>query len=114
MLGGIILAFAPGLPPFTLDPDIILVVFLPPLLQASTYSMVWRDFRAELRPILLLAVDAVIFTTAVVGVVAHAIAPALPWAACFALGAIVSPARCRRGEGNTAAPRPTAPTAHHP
>src|SRR4029450_11232969 len=51
----------------------------------------WRDFRADLRIILQLAVGAVLFTTLTVGVVAHLAMPSLPWAACFALGAIVSP-----------------------
>jgi CPA1 family monovalent cation:H+ antiporter len=67
------------------------VLFLPPLLLASAYFTVWRDFRANLRIIAQLAVGAVAFTTFVVGVVAHWVEPSLPWAACFALGAIVSP-----------------------
>lgn len=91
VLGGMALAVAPRLPAFDLDPDLIMVLFLPPLLLESAYFTVWRDFRAELRPILMLSLGAVLFTTLVVGVVAHAVAPALPWAACFALGAIVSP-----------------------
>jgi CPA1 family monovalent cation:H+ antiporter len=74
-----------------LDPDLALVLFLPPLLLASAFFTVWRDFRANLRIILQLAVGAVAFTTLVVGIVAHLVVPALPWAACFALGAIVSP-----------------------
>jgi NhaP-type Na+/H+ or K+/H+ antiporter len=67
------------------------VLFLPPLLFSSAFFTVWRDFRADLPIILQLAVGAVAFTTAVVGVVAHWVVPSLPWAACFALGAIVSP-----------------------
>ncbi len=91
ILGGIVLALIPSVPEVTLDPDLALVLFLPPLLLGSAYFTVWRDFRANLRIILQLAVGAVAFTTAVVGVVAHAVQPGLPWAACFALGAIVSP-----------------------
>lgn len=91
VLGGMALAVAPGLPAFDLDPDLILVLFLPPLLLASAYFTVWRDFRAGLGPILPLSLGAVVFTTLVVGLVAHAVLPGLPWAACFALGAIVSP-----------------------
>jgi monovalent cation/hydrogen antiporter len=68
-----------------------LVLFLPPLLLASAYFTVWRDFRANLRIIVQPAVGAVAFTTLAVGVVAHLVEPSLPWAACFALGAIVSP-----------------------
>lgn len=67
------------------------VFSLPPLLMASAYFTVWRDFRAELRPIVLLAIGAVTFTTLLVGWVTKQWAPALPWGACFALGAIVSP-----------------------
>ncbi len=91
IIGGIALALVPGAPTVTLDPNLVLVLFLPPLLMAGAYTTVWRDFRANLRVILQLAIGAVAFTTAVVGVVAHWLQPQLPWAACFALGAIVSP-----------------------
>jgi CPA1 family monovalent cation:H+ antiporter len=91
ILGGIALALIPGTPDVELDPDLVLVLFLPPLLLAGAYLTVWRDFRANLRIILGLAVGAVAFTTAAVGIAAHWMDPALPWAACFALGAIVSP-----------------------
>jgi Na+/H+ antiporter len=91
VLGGIALALTPGTPDVELDPDLALVLFLPPLLLASAFFTVWRDFRANLRIILQLAVGAVAFTTLAVGIVAHLVMPSLPWAACFALGAIVSP-----------------------
>ncbi len=91
ILGGVVLALIPGTPDIRLDPDLAMVLFLPPLLLGSAYFTVWRDFRANLRIILQLAIGAVAFTTAVVGVVAHWAVPSLPWAACFALGAIVSP-----------------------
>src|SRR3954470_12505822 len=91
VLGGIVLALIPQTPEIELDPGLALVLFLPPLLLASAYFTVWRDFRAKLRIILQLAVGAVAFTTLVVGIVAHWVEPSLPWAACFALGAIVSP-----------------------
>jgi Na+/H+ antiporter len=91
IVGGMALALVPWDRTFTLDPDLTLVLFLPPLLAASAYFTVWRDFRADLRIILQLAIGAVAFTTLIVGIVAHAAVPGLPWAACFALGAIVSP-----------------------
>jgi CPA1 family monovalent cation:H+ antiporter len=91
VLGGIGLALIPGVPDFELDPDLTLLLFLPPLLFESAYFTAWRDFRANLRIILQLAVGAVAFTTLIVGVVTHLVLPSLPWAACFALGAIVSP-----------------------
>ena len=89
--GGLVLAVLPGVPDFELDPDLTLLLFLPPLLFESAYFTVWRDFRANFRIIMQLAVGAVAFTTLVVGVVAHWAVPSMPWAACFALGAIVSP-----------------------
>ncbi len=91
VIGGMALSFAPQRLPFDIDPDFIMVLFLPPLLQASAYFTVWRDFKANLRPIMMLAIGAVIFTTAVVGLVAHWLLPAMPLAAGFCLGAIVSP-----------------------
>jgi monovalent cation/hydrogen antiporter len=91
ILGGIGFAFIPGLPDFELDPDLVLVLFLPPLLLSSSYFTPWREFRKNLWIILQLAVGAVGFTTLIVGLVAHWVEPSLPWAACFALGAIVSP-----------------------
>ncbi len=91
IVGGIGLALIPGMPALALDPNLVLVLFLPPLLMAGAYFTAWRDFKADLRIILQLAVGAVAFTTFVVGVVAHWLMPTLPWAACFALGAIVSP-----------------------
>lgn len=91
ILGGIGFAMIPGAPVVELDPDLVLVLFLPPLLMSSAWFTSWRDFRADIRIILQLAVGAVFFTTLVVGVVTHLVMPTLPWAACFALGAIVSP-----------------------
>jgi CPA1 family monovalent cation:H+ antiporter len=91
LVGGGALAFAPGLPAISLDPELALVLFLPPLLMDGAYYTALGRFRRHLGGILLLAVGAVVFTTLAVGVVTHWILPELPWAACFALGAIVSP-----------------------
>src|SRR5436853_7856724 len=91
IVGGIGLAMIPGTPNIELEPDLVMVLFLPPLLMASAWFTAWRDFRADIRIIMQLAVGAVVFTTLVVGVVAHLVQPTLPWGACFALGAIVSP-----------------------
>jgi CPA1 family monovalent cation:H+ antiporter len=91
ILGGICFAMIPGTPDVEIDPELVLVLFLPPLLMSSAWFTSWRDFRADIRIILQLAVGAVFFTTLVVGVVTHWVMPSLPWAACFALGAIVSP-----------------------
>jgi monovalent cation/hydrogen antiporter len=91
VLGGMALALVPGLPTVELDPQLALVLFLPPLLQASAYRTDWPAFRSNLRPILLLAVGAVLFTAAVVAVTLKLLVPDLPWAAAIALGAIVAP-----------------------
>ncbi|MDP9096776.1 MAG: sodium:proton antiporter [Pseudomonadota bacterium] len=91
ILAGMGLAFVPVEHRVQLDPDLILVLFLPPLLMSSAFFTVWRDFRTNISLIAALAVGAVAFTTAVVGVVTHLVLPSLPWAVCFALGAIVSP-----------------------
>jgi CPA1 family monovalent cation:H+ antiporter len=91
LVGGVAMAFVPGLPRIELDPELVLVVFLPPLLMYGAYFFVWDDFKRNLSGILLLAIGAVAFTTFVVGVAVHLVVPDLPWAACFALGAVVSP-----------------------
>ncbi|MET0256628.1 MAG: Na+/H+ antiporter [Luteibacter sp.] len=91
LAGGIGIAFLPGVPAVSFDPELVLIVFLPPLLMDGAFYTVWSDFRKHLGGILWLAVGAVVFTTFVVGVTVHLVLPALPWAACFALGAVVSP-----------------------
>ncbi len=91
VLGGMVLAFIPGLPAVRLDPELALAFFLPPLLQGSAYRTDWRAFRHNLRPILLLAVGCVAFTAGCIAVVAHWLVPEIPWAAAVALGAIVAP-----------------------
>ncbi|MFL9920922.1 Na+/H+ antiporter [Paraburkholderia fungorum] len=91
LVGGAAMAFVPGLPPVNLDPELVLIVFLPPLLMDGAYFSVWEEFKHNLGGILLLAIGAVAFTTLAVGLVVHWVVPTLPWGACFALGAIVSP-----------------------
>src|SRR5712672_1142977 len=91
ILGGIALALVPGVPTFSIDPDLVLLIFMPPLLMNGAYFTVWREFRKNISGILLLALGAVAFTTLVVGLAVKGLVPGLPWAICFALGAIVSP-----------------------
>lgn len=90
-LGGVLLGLVPAIPHLSLDPDLVLLGFLPPLLYADAFQASWTDFRRWLRPILMLAVGLVALTTLVVGFVAHAVLPELPLPVCFLLGAIVSP-----------------------
>ena len=91
VLGGLVLGFVPGLPKVELDPELVFVLFLPPLLTAAAWYTSWRDFHFNLRPILLLAIGLVIVTTSAVAVVAHAAIGGLTWSTGFVLGAIVSP-----------------------
>jgi CPA1 family monovalent cation:H+ antiporter len=91
VLGGLALAFIPGLPSVPIDPSLVLLIFLPPLLFSAAWLTSWRDFAANRRSIALLAIGLVIATMAAVAAVAHAIVPGLSWAAAFLLGAIVSP-----------------------
>ncbi len=87
---GLTLSFLPWMPSLELDPGLVLTLFLPPLLYRAGVNMSWRGFRANLRPILLLAVGAVIFTAACVAALTHYLL-GLPWAVGFVLGAVVSP-----------------------
>jgi Na+/H+ antiporter len=91
VLGGLVLGFVPGVPTVELPPDLVLVLFLPPLLYWSAFFSSPRELRAELRAISLLAVGLVLATMAAVAVIAHALVGGLSWAAAFTLGAIVSP-----------------------
>src|SRR5881296_480583 len=89
--GGLLVALLPGLPAVQFDPQLVFLVFIPPLLYRASLLASYRDVRANLRPILLLGVGHVLFVTAVVAWVAHLAVPGLPWAPAFALGAVVSP-----------------------
>jgi Na+/H+ antiporter len=91
VLGGLGISMIPGLPPVRIHPDIIFLVFLPPLLFAAAWFTSVHDLKANFRPIILLAVGLVLFTTVAVGFAVHALIPEIPLAAAFALGAIVSP-----------------------
>ena len=91
VVGGMMLALIPGLPHVTLDPELALAFFLPPLLQASALRTDLRAFRVSLRPILLLAVGCVLFTAIAIALVMKLLVPGLPWAAGLALGAIIAP-----------------------
>src|SRR5690242_1448269 len=93
VLGGLVLGFVPNtvLPDIVLRPDLVFVLFLPPLLYWASLTTPWREFRAHLRPILLLAVGLVVATIFGVAAVAHAAVPALGWPLVLVLGAIVSP-----------------------
>lgn len=91
VLVGIGIGLIPGLPAVTLDSDLVFLIFLPPVLYSAAWSTSWPDFKANLRPISLLAIGCVLFTTTMVAVIAHAFIPGFGWAESFVLGAIISP-----------------------
>ncbi|MFD4134338.1 Na+/H+ antiporter [Streptomyces goshikiensis] len=88
---GVVLALLPAVPNVDIPPEYILPLVLPPLLYASVQRTSWRQFAANVRPILLLAVALVFVTTAAVAFAANAVVPGLPVAAAVALGALVAP-----------------------
>ena len=90
VIGGLVLGLIPGIPDFQLDPDLVLLVFLPPLLYASAFFSDLRSLVTDARVISLSAIGLVLATAAAVAVVAHELI-GLPWAMSFVLGAIVSP-----------------------
>lgn len=89
IVGGAI-AFVPGLPALDLDPGFVLLFILPPLIYSAGVATSWPDFRRDVRPITLLAVGGVLFTTGILAVVGHHVV-GLPWPAAIVLGAIISP-----------------------
>jgi Na+/H+ antiporter len=91
VVGGSLVGFAPGVPEIELDPDLVLLIFLPPLLFNAAYTASIRELRTYMRAITLTAIGLVLLTMCSVALVAHALIDGLPWAAAFALGAIVSP-----------------------
>jgi monovalent cation/hydrogen antiporter len=91
VVGSLVVSLLPGLKPIILDPTVVFALFLPPILFAAAYFTSWRDFKRNKEPIFLLAVGLVLFTTTLVAVALHTIAPGVPWSVAFLLGAIVSP-----------------------
>ncbi|HLZ57754.1 MAG TPA: Na+/H+ antiporter [Ktedonosporobacter sp.] len=90
VLGGLALGFIPHLPTITLSPDIVFLLFLPPLLYWEALNTPLREFRASLRPILFLAIGLVLMTMTIVAIIAHLVI-GLSWPVGFVLGAIISP-----------------------
>ena len=91
VVGGGLLGFVPRLPQPQFDPQFTLVLVLPPILYQAALLTSWREFKANIRPIGLLAIGLVIATTLAVGATLKLLIPDIPWAAAFVLGAIVSP-----------------------
>jgi monovalent cation/hydrogen antiporter len=91
LVAGLALSYVPGMPDYHLDPELVLIGILPPLLYVAALQTSVPAFRRALRPILMLAVGLVLFTAFAIGIVLHLLLPQVPFAACVALGAIVAP-----------------------
>jgi Na+/H+ antiporter len=88
---GLAIGLVPGLPLIELKPEIVFFVFLPPLLYAAAWNTSWHDFKKLKRPITMLAIGLVLFTTSMVAITAHYVIPDFSWPLAFLLGAIISP-----------------------
>jgi Na+/H+ antiporter len=91
VVGGALFGFVPGVPEVRLNPSVVLVIFLPPLLYGAAFFANLNDIRSRLRPVTISAVGLVLVTMVVVAVIAHELISGMPWGAAFALGAVVSP-----------------------
>ena len=91
VIGGLLISLIPGVPPVTLKPDLMFLIFLPPLLYAAAWNTSWIEFWKWKRPIVLLAFSLVIISSAVVAFVSHTIIPGFTLALGFLLGGIISP-----------------------
>ncbi len=90
LLAGVALAYVPGMPSLELPPELVLLLVLPPLIYSASVAMSWREFKFNLRPIVLLAVGCVMFTALAVAAATHFLI-GMPWNVGFLLGAIVAP-----------------------
>jgi len=91
VVAGLIIGFVPQLPDLALNPDVVFIIILPPLLYDAATKTSWHEFRTSIRPISALAVTLVFFTTVAVAVTAHYFIPDFSWPLAFVLGAVVSP-----------------------
>ena len=91
VLVGLIIGFVPVLPDLALDPDVVFLVFLPPLLYDAASRTSWLDFKSNIRSISTLGISLVFFTTVIVAITAFYFIPAFSWPLAFLLGAIISP-----------------------
>ena len=88
---GLALGFIPQVPDVILKPEVVFLVFLPPLLFTAAWKLSWHNFKTERRPVISLATGLVFFTTVAIAIVAHYFIPGFSWQLAFVLGAIISP-----------------------
>lgn len=91
VLSGVAISLIPSLPDIKLNPSVVFIIFLPPLLYGAAWNTSWHEFKGSIRPITLAAVGLVLFTTTLVAITAHLLIPDLTWPVAFLIGAIVSP-----------------------
>ncbi len=91
VFAGLAIGFVPQLPNLSLDPDIVFVIILPPLLYDAASKTSWHEFKTSIRPISALAITLVFFTTIAVAITSHYLIPGFTWPLSFVLGAVVSP-----------------------
>jgi Na+/H+ antiporter len=91
VIAGLLIGIVPGIPSITLNPDLVFIIFLPPLLYAAAWNTSWNDFWRFKRPISMLAFGLVIFTASAVAIISHALIPGFTLALGFLLGGIISP-----------------------
>ncbi|UHG94408.1 Na+/H+ antiporter [Spirosoma oryzicola] len=90
-VGGLVIGFIPGLPRVVLDPSVVLLVFLPPILYSAAWYTNWSDFRQYVEPVIVLALGLVLVTSLGVALLAHSIIPGFTVSMGLLLGAIISP-----------------------
>lgn len=91
VFAGLLIGFIPQMPGLALDPDVVFLIMLPPLLYDAASKTSWLEFKTSIRPISALAITLVFFTTVAVAVTAHYMIPGFTWPLAFVLGAVVSP-----------------------
>jgi CPA1 family monovalent cation:H+ antiporter len=91
VVSGVGISLIPSLPEIELNPNIVFVIFLPPLLYGAAWNTSWHEFKTSIRPITLAAVGLVLFTMTSVAFIAHYLIPDMSWPLAFLIGAIVSP-----------------------
>ncbi|MEO5943699.1 MAG: Na+/H+ antiporter [Ferruginibacter sp.] len=91
VIAGLVIGFIPGMPAVSVSPDIIFLIFLPPLLFSAAWNTSWKDFWEARRNITMLSVGLVIFTSVAIAYLSHALIPGFPLAYGFLLGGIISP-----------------------
>ena len=113
-LGGALLAFVPGVPTFSIQPELALALFVAPVLLDAAYDTSPRDLRDNWAPVAGLVIVSVGLTTAAVAFVVRALEPGMPWAAAVALGAVVAPPDAAAAIAGTSTAQAAAPDPDDP